>query len=100
MAIIFRKPLFWTNIIAFIFAGWLIAGLAFGWTNPGSSPPGGGGAIGAGANAPTNSLYIDSGGRIGVGKTNPYQGDKKEFEASQIQRFPSGPAVSIQPVTP
>jgi hypothetical protein len=77
-----RKPLFWANIAALLFAGWLIAGLAFGWTNPGSAPPGGGGAIGAGANAPTNSLYIDSGGRIGVGKTNPYQFSKIDVNGS------------------
>ncbi len=76
------KPLFWTNVIGLIFAGWLIAGLAFGWTNPGSSPPGGGGAIGAGANAPVNSLYIDSGGRIGVGKTNPYANSKIDVNGS------------------
>ncbi len=55
-----KNPFVWTSTIAFIFAGWLIAGLAFGWTNPGFAPPGGAGAIAA-----------DSTGKVGIGTTAP-----------------------------
>lgn len=71
MARLIRKPLFWTNFFAFIFAGWLIAGLAFGWTDPGASPPGGGGAIGVAAGAPVNSVFVATNGNVGIGTANP-----------------------------
>lgn len=51
-----KKPLFWTNVAALIFVGWIVAGLAFGWTNPTASPPGGSGAV-----------SVDSLGNVGIG---------------------------------
>ena len=55
------KPLFWTNVAAFTVTGLVVAGLAFGWTNPGATPPGGGGAI-----------TVDASGNVGVGTANPF----------------------------
>jgi|GEM_PF-7039825 len=51
-----RKPLFWTNLAVLVFAGWLIAGLVFGFNNPGQPPPNGSGAI-----------QVDGSGNVGVG---------------------------------
>lgn len=73
MTISANRHLFWISAFAVVFAAWLIAGVAFGWTNPGSAPPGGGGAIGAGANAPINSLFVSSAGDVGIGIINPVQ---------------------------
>lgn len=53
------KPLFWTNLAALAFAGWLVASLAFGWTNPNLEPPGGTGSLSA------------VGNNIGIGTTTP-----------------------------
>lgn len=57
-----RKPLFWSNVFAFVLAGFLVAGLAFGWTNPSATPPGGSGAVTA-----------TSDGKVGVGTASPTQ---------------------------
>ncbi len=47
MSALLKKPLFWTNLAALTFAGWLIASLVFGWTNPAQNPPGGTGTLSA-----------------------------------------------------
>lgn len=51
-----KKPLFWTNVVAFSVAGLVIAGVAFGWTNPSGTPPAGSGAVNA-----------DTSGNVGIG---------------------------------
>ncbi len=56
MTKLFKKTLFWTNIAAFTITGLVVAGVAFGWTNPSATPPGGSGAINA-----------DSAGNVGIG---------------------------------
>ncbi len=53
---LFKKPLFWTNVAAVTLTGLVIAGVAFGWTNPNVTPAGGGGAI-----------TVDASGNVGIG---------------------------------
>lgn len=60
MGVFFKRPLFWGSAASLVFTLWLIAGLAFGWTNPTANPPGGTGAISV------NSL-----GNVGVGTAAP-----------------------------
>lgn len=48
------------NIIAFSIAGLVVAGVAFGWTNPSATPPGGSGAI-----------AVDTSGNVGIGILAP-----------------------------
>lgn len=56
MAGIFKKPLFWTNVAAFVFAAWLIASLVFGFNPPLIAPPNGSGTI-----------QVDLSGNVGIG---------------------------------
>ncbi len=58
MKSLFAKPLFWSNLAAFLVTGFVIASVANGWTNPAAAPVGGSGAISA-----------DSLGNIGIGTT-------------------------------
>ncbi|MBI2024607.1 MAG: hypothetical protein HYT03_00755 [Candidatus Harrisonbacteria bacterium] len=51
-----KKPLFWTNIFALVFAGWLIASLVLGWNNPVVPPPDGSAAI-----------TVDASRNVGIG---------------------------------
>ena len=51
-----KKPLFWTNVLTLSVTGVMVAGLAFGWTNPKETPPGGAGEV---------SVTAD--GKVGVG---------------------------------
>lgn len=56
------KPLFWTNVATLSITGIMVAGLAFGWTNPKDTPPTGSGAVTA-----------TSEGKVGVGTASPTQ---------------------------
>lgn len=49
MKSLFAKPLFWSNIAAFLVTGFVIVSVAHGWTNPVVAPVGGSGAISADA---------------------------------------------------
>lgn len=42
-----KKPLFWSNVAAFTVTGLVLAGVAFGWNSPSSSPTASTGAISA-----------------------------------------------------
>ncbi|MBI2024606.1 MAG: hypothetical protein HYT03_00750 [Candidatus Harrisonbacteria bacterium] len=73
MTNLIKKPLFWTNIVALFFAGWLITDLVFGWTNPNQNPPGGSGAItvsagnvGIGIAIPDAKLHVGGDTRWGT----------------------------------
>ncbi len=57
-----KKPLFWTNVLTLSVTGVMVAGLAFGWTNPKETPPGGAGEV---------SVTAD--GKVGVGTVSPTQ---------------------------
>ena len=48
----------WIDVLALSFAGWLVASVAFGWTNPSSMPSGGAGYI-----------IVDASGNVGIGAT-------------------------------
>ncbi len=54
------RSLFWTNVAAFTITGLVVAGVAFGWTNPTDAPPTGSGAITA-----------DPSGNVGIGISVP-----------------------------
>ncbi len=62
MTSLIKKPLFWTNVVSISITGLMVAGLAFAWTNPSATPPGGSGAITA-----------TSDGKVGVGTASPTQ---------------------------
>src|SRR3989344_3702485 len=64
------KNLFWIKFSSLLFV-LLLARLTFGWTSPTANPPGGGGAISAGSDAPANSIYIKSDGNVGIGTVSP-----------------------------
>jgi hypothetical protein len=84
-----RSSLFWTNLIVMVLFGILLASVIFAWTNPGSNPPGGSGAISAsGGNigisqgTPTADLHVGadliyahvSNGQVGIKTTSPTVG--------------------------
>ncbi|TSC83316.1 MAG: HepHag family protein [Parcubacteria group bacterium Gr01-1014_19] len=48
------------NIISFSVAGLIVASVAFGWTNPGGSPPTGNGAV-----------AVSTSGNVGIGTMSP-----------------------------
>ncbi|TSC83317.1 MAG: hypothetical protein G01um101419_71 [Parcubacteria group bacterium Gr01-1014_19] len=57
-----KKPLFWTNVATLSVTGMMMAGLAFGWTNPGETPPDGSGEV-----------SVTSDRKVGVGTLSPTQ---------------------------
>ncbi|MDO8466634.1 MAG: hypothetical protein Q7S83_00650 [bacterium] len=57
-----KKPLFWTNVVSISVTGVMVAGLAFGWTNPKETPPNGSGEV-----------IVTSDRKVGVGTLSPTQ---------------------------
>ncbi|MEK7641001.1 MAG: hypothetical protein AAB389_03315 [Patescibacteria group bacterium] len=57
-----KKPLFWTNVLTLSVTGVMVAGLAFGWTNPKETPPDGSGEV-----------SVTSDRKVGVGTLIPTQ---------------------------
>lgn len=89
---IFSQPLFWTNVVTASVMLFLVGTIVFGWTNPLSSPPGGGGAISIISSGP-DAGHVSVGNKRIQGidvPTHPTDGATKGYVDNLIAQVSGG----------